>query len=514
MGFHGMLSTDGKLAPFYFLVVFWGPEHRGYFVDYCLSGLLAPGNIPALENKAESRFVICTTQSDWDALQDDPLFRKLSGMVRPEFIEMFTPDPAENKMDVMSRGHKKLMESVFKARAYGINLNPDTIFADGCIEELQRLARAGKKLVFHAAIRFELEGVSAELIEKGYWKKGEPLAIKPREAVDIALCHKHAELKACDFDAPFFWDFPVHTSLDVPDEHGMVIHCFSWAPVLVSYVDVETHNTETLDRWTLDGDYIHKNFDNVDADRDVHVVRDSDEIFLLSITPKDEAVVSDKPHWMKSWPVIGRLNKAFLIDVVFNDTRIDPMKKIFFLEPVRMHSRDLNAQWPEVEFRLMKNIQLCLLPVDVHWGGYSVKDMVDEIRFAKKGKDLHRIFKKLDANVDANVLDAKVKANRAKPTAIVKMNKAMPAAMVAGRKAAVAAQIKIKNGLVRMKHALLRIPALVTYYCYRETIRLFVLVFAFSRVITLALLGNKAEQIRIKNRWRKIRSAVASRKPN
>ena len=210
-----MPSTDGKLAPFYFLVVFWGAKHREFFIDYCLSGLLAPGNIPALENKDESRFVICTTEKDWAALQDDPLFRELSGMVRPEFIEMFMPDPDENKMNVMSRGHKKLMERVFKARAYGINLNPDTIFADGCLEELQRLARAGKKLVFHAAIRFELEGVTGELAAKGYWKKGKPLVIKPREAVDIALRHKHAELKACDFDVPFFWQYPVHVSLDM-----------------------------------------------------------------------------------------------------------------------------------------------------------------------------------------------------------------------------------------------------------------------------------------------------------
>ena len=491
-----MPSTAGKLAPFYFLIVFWGPKHRGYFVDYCLSGLLAPGNIPALENKAESRFVICTTQSDWAALQDDPLFRELSGMVRPEFIEMSIPDPAENKMNVMSRGHKKLMERVFKARAYGVNLNPDTIFADGCMEELQRLARAGKKLVFHAAIRFELEGVVREMTEKGFWKKGKPLVMKPRQAVDIALRHKHAELKACDFDTTFFWDYPVHTSLDVPGEHGMVIHCFSWAPVLVSYLDAQAHNTETLDKWTLDGDYIHKNFENVNADKDVHVVRDSDEMFLLSVTPRDEAVVPDTPHWSKSWPVIGRLNKSYLINVVFNDTRIDPMKKIFFLEPVRMHSRDLNARWPEVEFRLLKNIRLCLMAADVNWGGYSVEDLVDEIRFAKKEKDRRHITVKFGPDVN------------------VKAIKAVPAAIVAGRKAIVNAQIKIRNGLVRTKYALLRIPALIIFYGYHETLRRIVLVFAYSRVIVLALMGNKTEQTRIRNRWRKIRSAAASREPN
>ena len=168
------------------------------------------------------------------------------------------------------------------------------------------------------------------------------------------------------------------------------------------------------------------------------------------------------------------------------------MKKIFFLDPVRMHSRDLNARWPEVEFRLLKNIRLCLVAADVKWGGYSVKNLVEEIRFRKYGEDRQRTNGKLDANVRSN----------------------WPAVNVAGRKALVAAQIKTIRGLVWTKYALLRIPPLIIFYGYYETVRRFVLVFAYSRVITLALLGDKTERTRIKRRWCKLRSAAASKEPN
>jgi len=104
--------------PFYFLVVFWGAKHRGYFVDYCLASMLAPGNVPALVDKAGSRFLVCTTADDWQALQADPLFRRLAELIAVELVEIDFPASDENKMNVMSRGHKRLTERAFSARAY------------------------------------------------------------------------------------------------------------------------------------------------------------------------------------------------------------------------------------------------------------------------------------------------------------------------------------------------------------------------------------------------------------
>ena len=61
----------------------------------------------------------------------------------------------------------------------------------------------------------------------------------------------------------------------------MIIHSFSWAPLLVDYSAIKKHDTSTFENWTLDGDYIFQNFKNIDL---IHVVEDSDEIMLVSFT--------------------------------------------------------------------------------------------------------------------------------------------------------------------------------------------------------------------------------------
>ena len=64
-----------------------------------------------------------------------------------------------------------------------------------------------------------------------------------------------------------------------------------WEQYLAGTLTVEVHRTETLDDWTLDGDYIHKNFPGLSPQAEhVHVVTDSDELGFVSVTP--EAVVS------------------------------------------------------------------------------------------------------------------------------------------------------------------------------------------------------------------------------
>lgn len=465
--------------PFYFLVVFWGAKHRGYFVDYCLASMLAPGNIPALVDKAGSRFLICTTADDWRALQADPLFRRLAGLIAVELVEIDFPGPDENKMNVMSRGHKRLTEKAFSARAYGVNLNPDTLFCDGTIEQLQRLARAGKKLVFHAAVRFELEGVKAEMQAKGILKPGMRLAVRPRDGVDIALRHRHSELRACNFDAPFFWDFPVHTLLDVPGEHGIVIHCFSWAALLVSYGDVDDHDTSTFEDWTLDGDYIFRNFGDLDFDRDVHVVRDSDEIFVVSVTPRDEANVPDTPARIKSFRVIGEWFKGLLIDKVFLDDRIDPMKKLMFLEPVRMHSRDLSPAWRRAEERLHRILALNLSEPGVEWGGPRIKERLLAMR------ESYRPLPGSDGT--ATEVERRSRYYRWRRDFHRRLNKA----------------------IFRVPHYISRAVALAIFHGYHETIRRIVLVFAYGRVIILAMLGNKMEIERIKRRLKIIRESLS-----
>lgn len=68
----------------------------------------------------------------------------------------------------------------------------------------------------------------------------------------------------------------------------------------------------------------------------------------------------------------------------------------------------------------------------------------------------------------------------------------------------------IRNAFANTKYVIGRAIALTIFHGYYETIRRIVLVFAYSRIITLALLGDKKEQARIRRRWRRLRPTEPS----
>ena len=129
------------MKPFYFGVVCWGEEFRTYFLDFCLASLLAPRNIPMLENKTGSRFLICTTADDWAAMREHAMFRLLAKHIEPVWLEIEGFPDERSKMRVMSDGHRAIAETMHGARVYGSFIYPDTVFADGVVEE----AISGKK---------------------------------------------------------------------------------------------------------------------------------------------------------------------------------------------------------------------------------------------------------------------------------------------------------------------------------------------------------------------------------
>lgn len=493
-------SRAEDLPPFYFMVVFWGEEHRNYFIDFSLSSLLAPGNIPALKNLEKSRFLISTTAEDWAALEQAPLFKLLKKYMQPEWLEIPMPSAEQNKMNVMSSGHLRLTQAAHEASALGINLNPDTIFCDDSMSRLQQLAMEGKRLVFHSAIRFELEGTIGEMTKRGLFEKDKPLVIQRREGVDISLRHRHSELNSCNFLSPAFWDYPVHTLRNIPGEHGLSIHSFSWAALLVDYGTIDDHDTSTFDKWTLDGDYIYNNFQHIDAEKEVHVVRDSDDIFIISVTPHDEANVPDTPQVIKSINVIGDIYKGYLINIVFCDDRIDVMKKLMFVEPVRMHSQDITPIWDEIERSLNKTLALSLTVLDEEWGGLSLKKALVGLRQkvwpSLKYEKIHiqeRIVEKRPVSIKELASWVKNIIN----TALVKIRNSMGYYLY-----------YILPPMIRYTYLFLfytyyftrRLIALTIFHGYYETIRRIILVFAYSRTMILALFGNKIEQQRIKRR--------------
>jgi hypothetical protein len=342
----------------YLAVVFWGEEYRRYFLDYCLASLMATGNIPAIANKSQARLLIATTSEDWRAMQSEPIFQAAMALIPIEHVphEVSGPVPNNEKMAVMSRAHRTLAQQMFEARAHGAFIYPDMIAATNFVGKLDEFARKGIKAVLYMNVRFANEGVLDELQQIGAARRGQPLTIAAPDLVRLTIRHMHSEMARSEFDksypdygsAAFFWTV-------LPGE-DLLFHCGSWIPMLIDYGAIRNHDVSTFDASTVDGDYLAKNFSDVN---DVYASRDSDELFMISFTPETRLHYPLDPYplyrlnWMRSLLKIFMANRY-----LYGQGILDPIKKELFRLPIRMrggHSSE--QQWRNAEDRAARIVR-------------------------------------------------------------------------------------------------------------------------------------------------------------
>jgi hypothetical protein len=344
-------AVAARLRPFYFTVVFWGPVYRQYFTDLLLGSLLAPGNIPALNRARNSAIVIATTPEDWDALRAHPLMNEARSYVELVWLP-FNPGAEahrnDRKMSAMSRGQAMLATRAFNDRAYGMYLTPDAMFADGSIAALERLVDAGKKVVFAIAVRFQYEGAVEELRRRGHLAPGRVLTVPPRELMRVVLRHLHTETLRYDYDAPWFAEVPISPYWRLDEGDGLIFHTFSWAPLVIDYAALASHDISTFEHWTLDGDYVYRNFPNAS---DVYVVTDSDEVAYVSFTREADLHFEMRPDLARFPRWLIRWYKAQLIRKLKDSSIMDPLKRDIFPTPVYFHADDIPAAFERARQR-------------------------------------------------------------------------------------------------------------------------------------------------------------------
>jgi hypothetical protein len=366
------------LRPFHFNVVFWGDRFRQYLTDFCLPSLLSGNNIPRLSGGRRNRFIFCTTSDDQAALKRTPIFALLDRHIEPYFIEIPPASPGLSGCEHMGVGHKLAAEMAYRERGYGVFLTPDLMMSDGSIAALERYARAGHHVVLSAALRFGEEPLFQNLAAMGILREGErlsqagtPLAITGRQLIAAGIRSFHSETQRYDWESPSFTDFPAACWWRVPGEDGIVVHSLSWAPVLVDYAAVDRHDTSTFDTWTLDADYVYRNYGNGAG---VHVVTDSDELMLVSWAPLSDRPQSLSRSYLKTMPGVGPWLKGAILRGAVTSGTFDPLKRRIFFLPVRWHSLDLTPAWAETERRAART--LChylgdLAPGEASQGGVA-----------------------------------------------------------------------------------------------------------------------------------------------
>lgn len=277
------------------------------------------------------------------------------------------PAPAgRSGCEHMGVGHKLAAQLAHRDRAYGVFLTPDFMMSDGSVTALDAHARAGRRVVLCVALRFGEEPLFANLEAMGLAVPGErrsqtgaPLVISGRQLAAAGIRSFHSETARYEWQAAHFTDFPCACWWSVPGDHpGIVIHSLSWCPLLLDYAAVTHHDTSVLDSWTLDADYVYRNFGD---DGEVYVVRDSDEMMLVSWAPLSDRAQSLAPSRVKTLPLVGQAVKGAILRGALTSGVFDPLKARMFFTPVRWHGGELGPAWRAVE-QEARDVLLSYLP--------------------------------------------------------------------------------------------------------------------------------------------------------
>ena len=243
---------------------FGGRHFRGCFWNIAWR-VFVPGNLPKLKTRRRSKFLIATLPADWEYINSTPIFQKLREYVEPVFIEI-PPCPKEKHgCEHMGVGHKVACELAFQDKAYAAVLAPDIIISDGTVAHLQNHAAKGIELVWVPALRFAEESFLGHLRAWGLIptedriSAGAPLKITGAEMVRAAILGLHTETISYEWDASYFPQTPSAVWWRIPGENGMLVFTLSWAPFLLDFAAVKSHDVTALETWTIDGDYVFKN---------------------------------------------------------------------------------------------------------------------------------------------------------------------------------------------------------------------------------------------------------------
>ncbi|MEM7406145.1 MAG: hypothetical protein AAF458_12675 [Pseudomonadota bacterium] len=345
------------MQPFYFMLSVWGRAYCDFLLRLCIPSLLAGRNIPALPDGAH-KFLIACPPEDWEYIAAHPVLAELRQYCEPVHLEIPAPTAQDIATLHMGKGHILATERCSADGAYGVALTPDLVLSDGTVEALVRSASSGKEIVLVAALRFAEEPLLEQLSEMGIWTDASPLTVSltGRQLVSLGMAAMHPETAALDFDAELLMHHSVlpATLWRVPQDGGVVVHSLSWAPLLIDYAAIGDHDISTLQNWTMDGDYIFKNFG---IPQHLEVCRDSDEMMIMSWGPSHTFVRNPYADLLRKLPGTRRLYNAARVRMNVQAPEFDDLKRQCVLAPVRWHVSDIDEHWLRVEERAARIVR-------------------------------------------------------------------------------------------------------------------------------------------------------------
>ncbi len=341
------------MKPFSLLVVLWGNKFCHYFLDLLVASLLAENNLPAIAHQADHVFLIATTKPDWEFLQSDWRFKKLSELITLKFLDISAhlTDPNRGKMQVMSLGHKEISQLAYENKGIGVFLTPDMVLTKSAFVTINSILSRRYQVVLCPAVRFEYNGCMREFKERKLLSDG-ILSATGQELMSVVLANIHSETTTWIWDDNRYADNPVITLKRLSGKNNYVVHGYSWAPLAIDYSSLTSHDMSTFDKSTLDQDYVYKNFG---TSKKIYVVYDTDELAIASFSTEEEYHIPNDPKPFQNLPYLGRLirrdNLSRIHHCKIHD--MDPLKKDLVKRSVFMHADPPNPLWKK-EARLFR----------------------------------------------------------------------------------------------------------------------------------------------------------------
>jgi hypothetical protein len=197
--------------------------------------------------------------------------------------------------------------------------------------------------------------VRADLIDYGYLSSerhslsARAIAIPPRRVGELLVRHLHPEISVFEegnpeqpFISPFrFWR--------VAGGRGIILHTFFGLPVLMDYSALERHDSACLDQDAFEIAYLGHNFSKCDR---VHIVKDSDEFGILSITPAPTRAIkraTDSNHQTGKKARLLQTRSIRESMAFYARRNRDVVKRNLFRVPIRWHGGDLDHTWQTEE---------------------------------------------------------------------------------------------------------------------------------------------------------------------
>lgn len=323
-------------------VAVWGADFCDKFLSYAVRSLLAPGNIPTLSKAGGSKVVIATTTTDQEYLRKSSIFERLSKAITVDFIDLPTPVSDRNKYALMSEGHKLIADYATSEEALAVIMCPDTFFSSNFIQYLDEESRDGLKVLMVTGIRFSEEPILREFERQNLLDPDTTLNLSAREIAGICLPHLHPETRRSDWDNPCFSHYPLVTHWQVGEGDGIIVHTLSWGPLAVDYGAISDHDSDALNRWTIDGDYVFRNF--AKDDPGIRYQSDSDNFAYVSLTPEQDQHEDPVKNW----------TKGASLRCSYHHENTDELKQKLFWNPVLFHAVDLNPEWEKKETEIQE----------------------------------------------------------------------------------------------------------------------------------------------------------------